>query len=297
MRVPVRDGDKIIRVSSYVPIYREPPSDAAGRLLFSDLNQIKACNLGITMPVKVSGSFAMSFRFEILDAVLENYLRWHKHYVQVRDMDAIRILYGSNLVYQFRQRWGWYANLTTPFVHIDIHPQVMPPDDLLDFTYLMATYDINERLMGVAISYFSDYALKRFLKKRAKDPRYKFIQPCMTKPAYWRNQDYWNGFKAGLLIDMAMFLIASGPTRRHIWDNFSTNNNTELLYKAVKLDPRVVSAFSDELFVEELWNLLVSNVSCVGANLRYYGVPEIVTKRIDRMINEPEQLRKELTHA
>ena len=220
MSIPVRDNDRIIKITSYAPIFREPPADAPGKFLFQGYNDpIKACNLGIDMPVAQTSMNNISFCLHVLDAVLENYLRWHKQYVVVGDIEQLRLLYAISLLFQFRQRWGWYSNYPSPFVHIDIQTQVMPPDDLLDFNYVMATYDLNERLLKGALSVFSDHAIHAFMLKRHKDPRYKFIQPCMLKPAYWRNPKYWNGFKAGLLVDFVMFKVASRQTRRHLWES------------------------------------------------------------------------------
>jgi len=75
---------------------------------------------------------------------------------------------------------------------------------------------------------------------------------------------------------------------------YSIASQTNMLFKAITIDERVVKAFKDQFLIDKLWELLVSRVAGLGCNLRYYGVPKEVTERIDRMILEPDKLKEEL---
>ena len=268
--------EKLIQITSYFPLYRDPPTGAG-------LAKITVCKdyraWGCSIPeIRVQTARERVSRSTIY-AVADRYLVEHPEYLIVKDQAALNLVWARNISAVFEGRWSWAARRGFAIKHAS-YIASFPKDDLLDFNYVLATYEFDaNRVASYLRSY--RYAAHQIYKKRKADKRYKFLRKLKKPFEWWLNPNNWTGFYAGFALDIYMSSRMAREARNGIWKQEIIADLLPQLPDAITMDSAFLQTLEN--------NDIIDTIAVILAGYKYYLSPwyimhDSLDKKVDNII-------------
>lgn len=268
--------EKLIQITSYFPLYRDPPTGA-------QLAKITVCKnynkWGCHIPDIRVQKARESVGKDAIYAVADRYLVEHPEYLIVKDQEVLNLIWARNISTLFAGRWSWLGRGSFAIKQVS-YIASFPKDDLLDFNYILATYEFDaNRVASYLRSY--RYASYCIYKKRKADKRYKFLRKLKKPFEWWLNPNNWTGFYAGFALDLYMSSRMARQARNGIWKEDIMAELLPKLPDAITMDPAFLQTFEN--------NDIIDTIAVILSGYKYHLSPWYIRrysldKKVDNII-------------
>lgn len=242
-------------ITSYLPTYRSPPEPVKCiDWMAAELKHFgNAINReGLEVDIRHIYKFGQEALYGgTLESIAKRYIIQHPEMLEIDDATFKRG-YAKSMLYalsrEARQRGRLDMAITSGMID-----SLQPPDDLLDFEYILCSLRVNVQELLKAVR-TSHHNLKQHIQKRASDRRYKFMHNRQLRDyKYWLNPVNWVGFSAGFIVDYYLYQYLPMCYRHAMWTLPQRSyDGTNTITDYIGINANLCYAFKDPVLAREI---------------------------------------------